>query len=280
MTRSDGATIAYTAEGSGPALVMHPGLSMPGGSLPRCATDPLVAAGHTLITIDPRDTGGSTRYDPATIDPGAVLAGDFSTVPYTLHDMAGDMLAVLDDVGHGSATWIGYSLGGHVVRCVQAIAPERVDGLVYIETTPGFRGAPSGEDYSVLLRPVPKSRGEAIEWALDIMHWSMGDTFDERDQMHVAVALVDDFGWNGIPLGQLAAEIVGAPSVNSTTPDESRTLILYGGGTGGRDTSNFEAFAASLPGATSIEFGPFNQWFPEPGPWPTITTAIIDLARG
>ena len=131
LTRPDGATISYSKEVSGPVLMMHPGVSMPGGTLPRCAADPLVAAGFTVVTIDPRDTGGSTRYDPSTIDPGAVLSGDFSTVPYTYEDMAGDMLAALDDLGAASATWIGYSLGDSVVRSVQDRAPERVDAMVY-----------------------------------------------------------------------------------------------------------------------------------------------------
>ena len=278
VKRPDGATISYSAEGSGPVLMMHPGVSMPGGALPRCAADPLVGAGFTVVTIDPRDTGGSTRYDPATIDPGAVLSGDFSTVPYTYGDMAGDMLAVLDDLGAASATWIGYSMGGSVVRTVQDRAPERVDAMVYLEATPGFGGAPSEEDFAVLLRPVPASRDEAIGWALDVLRWTLRDHFDEETQKPAAVALVDDFGWWGIPLGHLAASIVGTPSVTSTTPDESRTLILFGNGSSDRYTSHFEAFAASLPGATTVELGPYNHWFPEPGPWPTITAAIIEVA--
>lgn len=279
LSRPDGATISYSAEGDGPAVLVHPGVSMPGGSLPRCAADPLVAAGHTVITIDPRDTGGSTRYDPAEIDPTAVLGGDFTTVPYTFEDMAGDAIAVLDDLGVGSATWVGYSMGGEVVRCVQALVPERVDGIVYFESAPGF-GSLSAEASDVLLRPAPTSRDEAIGWALDVMRWTLGSDFDEATCTPVSVALVDDFGWWGIPLGHLAASVVGAPGVTTYTPDERRTLILYGHGTDQRDISGFQALAAALPGATAIDFGPYNHWFPEPGPWPTITAAIHQLSVG
>lgn len=279
VTRPDGASISYSMEGSGPALILHPGISMPGGSVPRCAIDPLVAAGVTVIAVDPRDTGGSTRYDPTLIDPGAVLAGDFGTVPYTFDDMAGDLLAVLDDTGLESATWVGYSMGGNVLASVQAQVPDHVDGLVYLEASPGFGGALGDEDYGVLLRPVPSSRDEAVGWALDVLRWTLRDHFDEATQMPTAVALVDDLGWWGIPLGHLAASIVGTPTVSTATPDESRTLILYGTGSRDRDISHFEAFAASLPGAKTVGFGPYNHWFPEPGPWPVITDAIIDLAN-
>ena len=279
VTRPGGASISYLMEGSGPALILHPGISMPGGSVPRCAIEPLVAAGRTVIAIDPRDTGGSTRYDPSLIDPGAVLAGDFATVPYTFDDMAGDMLAVLDDAGCESATWVGYSMGGNVVASVQAQAPDRVDGLVYLEASPGFGSTLQAEDYGVLLRPVPTTRDEAIAWALDVLRWTLRDHFDEATQMPTAITLVDDLGWWGIPLGHLAASIVGNPTITTATPDESRTLILYGTGSAERDTSHFQAFAASLPGSTVIELGPYNHWFPEPGPWPTITDAIIHLAN-
>jgi len=68
LTRPDGASISHSKEGSGPALILHPGISMPGGSVPRCAIDPLVAARFTVIAVDPRDTGGSTRDDPPLIN--------------------------------------------------------------------------------------------------------------------------------------------------------------------------------------------------------------------
>lgn len=279
LTRPDGATISYTAEGEGPPVFMHPGVSMPGASLPRCAVEPLVEAGHTVIAIDPRDTGGSTRYDPAAIDPVAVLGGDFTTVPYTFEVMAGDGLAVLDHLGFGAATWVGYSMGGNVVRCVQALAPDRVDGLVYFESSPGF-GTLSDEASAVLLRPAPATRDEALGWAMDVMRWSLGSDFDEASAAPACAALVDEYGWSGIPLGHLAASVVGTPGVDSYTPDEERTLILYGHGTGERDISGFEALAAALPRATAIDVGPYNHWFPEPGPWPTITAAIHGLTTG
>ncbi len=273
----DGATISYTAEGSGPAVVMLPGLSMPGAVLPRSAAEPLLAAGHTVVTIDPRDTGGSSRYDQSVIDAGAVLGGDFATVPYTYSDMAADALDVLDALGFDSATWVGYSMGGSVLRCVQAEAPERVDATVYFASCPGFGPEPTPEDLGVVLRPTPSNRDEAIAWALDVLRWTMGRHFDPGPAAVDAAMLVDDFGWWGIPVAHLAAGIVGTPGVTTVCPDDHRMLVVFGDedpmAEGGR------AFAAAHPAAAAVELQGYGHWFPEPGPWPIITAAILDIAR-
>ncbi len=277
LTVPDGATISYTAEGSGPPIFMLPGLSMPGAALPGSAADPLLAAGHTVVTIDPRDTGGSSRYDQAAIDAAAVLGGDFSTVPYTYSDMATDALAVLDALGFESATWVGYSMGGSVLRCVQAAAPERVDAVVYFASSPDFGREPSPEDLAVVLRPAPSNRDEAIGWAVDVLRWTMGRHFDPESAAVDAAMLVDDFGWWGIPVGHLAAGIVGTPGVTTVSPDDRRMLIVFGDedpmAEGGR------AFADAHPAATAVEVQGYSHWFPEPGPWPVITAAILDIAR-
>jgi 3-oxoadipate enol-lactonase len=50
--------------------------------------------------------------------------------PYTVEELAGDALALLDELGAERASWIGLSLGGMVAMWIAACAPERVDRLV------------------------------------------------------------------------------------------------------------------------------------------------------
>jgi len=184
---------------------------------------------------------------------------------------------VLDALGLDSATWVGYSMGGSVLRTVQAVAPERVDAVVYFAAAPDFGREPSPEDLAVVLRPAPSNRDEAIAWALDVLRWSMGRHFDPDRAAIEATSLVDDFGWWGIPVAHLAAGIVGTPGVTTVAPDEQRMLVVFGDedpmAEGGR------AFADAHPAATKVEYPGYGHWFPEPGPWPIITAAILDIAR-
>ncbi len=75
-----------------------------------------------LVLIDNRGFGHSDRG-----------AGRFGVA-----DMAGDVLAVLDDAGINRAHVLGASLGGLVAQELAVTHPERVDALVLACTTPGW----------------------------------------------------------------------------------------------------------------------------------------------
>jgi 3-oxoadipate enol-lactonase len=72
-----------------------------------------------LVRFDHRGHGGS----PAP--PG----------PYEIADLAGDVLALMDDLGLERASYCGVSLGGMVGMWLGANAPERIDRLVLICTS-------------------------------------------------------------------------------------------------------------------------------------------------
>jgi len=74
-----------------------------------------------LVLVDNRGTGCSDA------------AGSFSVA-----DMAGDIVAVLDSAGIRRAHMMGVSLGGMVAQELAVDHPERVDGLVLVSTTPGW----------------------------------------------------------------------------------------------------------------------------------------------
>jgi len=56
--------------------------------------------------------------------------------PYTIDELASDLLGLLDDLDIGRASICGISLGGMVAMAVAAAAPERVDRLVLACTAP------------------------------------------------------------------------------------------------------------------------------------------------
>jgi pimeloyl-ACP methyl ester carboxylesterase len=82
---------------------------------------PMVDAGYRVVRHDHRGTGLSDwieDWDPEH--------------PYTLNDMAGDGIAVLDDLGVGQAHVVGISLGGMIAQQMAISHPERVASLTSI----------------------------------------------------------------------------------------------------------------------------------------------------
>jgi 3-oxoadipate enol-lactonase len=58
--------------------------------------------------------------------------------PYTMDDLAGDVLALLDDLEIERVTFVGLSIGGAVATTVALRAPDRVERLVLCSTAAHF----------------------------------------------------------------------------------------------------------------------------------------------
>ncbi len=108
--------------GSGPPLLCHPG--GPGLSSLYFGELPELAAERTLVLLDPRGTGESSR--PA--DPSG----------YDLEDYAADIEAVREHLEVERLDVLGHSHGGFVAITWAGNNPERVGRLVLAGTTPRF----------------------------------------------------------------------------------------------------------------------------------------------
>jgi 3-oxoadipate enol-lactonase len=115
-----GARIAYDdTGGSGPPVILAHGYLMD-----RSMFEPQVetlAATHRVITWDGRGWG-DTEYDGA---------------PFTYWDSAADCLGLLDHLGIDRAVVGGMSQGGFVTLRAALTAPERVRGLILLDTQAG-----------------------------------------------------------------------------------------------------------------------------------------------
>lgn len=111
--------IAWEEHGSGaPVLLIH------GLGYARWGWEPVVgplAGSHRVLLFDNRGIGASDA------PPG----------PYTVTELAADALQVLDEAGVGRAHVLGTSLGGMVAQELALTAPDRVERLVLVCTTPG-----------------------------------------------------------------------------------------------------------------------------------------------
>jgi pimeloyl-ACP methyl ester carboxylesterase len=113
LDRPDG-RIGYDVEGSGPLVVLVPGM----GDLRagyRFLAPALVAVGYRVASTDLRGHGDSDTTFPS----------------YGDADTAGDVAALIDELG-GPAVIVGNSMGAAAAVLVAAERPDRVTGLVLV----------------------------------------------------------------------------------------------------------------------------------------------------
>lgn len=106
----------YEVTGSGPMLVMHPGMYEVGSAWTLKGYTPALRDQFTVVEVDPLAHGASDApHDPAA---------------YTLERRVGDVLAVLDDLGADEAAYWGYSMGAWIGCGMAKFAPQRCTALV------------------------------------------------------------------------------------------------------------------------------------------------------
>jgi pimeloyl-ACP methyl ester carboxylesterase len=114
--------------GQGPAVVLLHGLTATKRYVVM-GSKALERSGHRVVAYDARGHGAS---DPAP-----------ETGAYTYADLAGDLLALLDERGLERATLAGASMGAHTLLRFALEHPERVAGVVVI--TPAYTPERDGD---------------------------------------------------------------------------------------------------------------------------------------
>ncbi len=105
--------------GSGPAVVLSHGFPELAYSW-RHQFAPLVAAGFRVIAPDQRGYGGSDR--------------PLGSERYDIHHLTGDLVGLLDALGIEKAVFVGHDWGGFVVWALPVLHPDRVLGVVGVNT--------------------------------------------------------------------------------------------------------------------------------------------------
>jgi pimeloyl-ACP methyl ester carboxylesterase len=168
---SDEITIAYeevAGAATDPPLLMVNGLGEQMIGWRPELLEALAERGLRVIRFDNRDAGLSTHLEGMP-DMKAMLAGDTSSALYTLDDMAGDAVGLLDALGLESAHVVGVSMGGMIAQTIASLAPERVRSLTSVMSTTGERAVSESteEAQAVLLGPRPTSAEDAERRALE-----------------------------------------------------------------------------------------------------------------
>ncbi|MEK3793599.1 alpha/beta hydrolase [Paenibacillus sp. FSL R7-0204] len=141
-------------------LIAGLGTQMIRWTVPFC--EQLAVRGFRVIRFDNRDTGSSTHYShyPAmdfNALAAALMSGQRPDMPYTLDDMASDVIGLLDALGMERAHVVGRSMGGMIAQLVASKYPDRVLSLTSIMSTSGNPTLPqaSPEVMGMMTAPGP-----------------------------------------------------------------------------------------------------------------------------
>jgi 3-oxoadipate enol-lactonase len=110
--KREGIKIAYYLEGEGEPLLLIRGYA---NSAAMWYTQvPWLSTYLQVITLDNRDTGNSDRL----------------AKPYTILDMAGDVIALIEHLDRGPVHLLGLSMGGMIAQQVTLLRPDLVNSLI------------------------------------------------------------------------------------------------------------------------------------------------------
>lgn len=270
-------TLAYEQFGDAGAtpllLVMGLGAQMITWRDEFCAA--LAAHGLHVTRFDNRDVGLSTHFEGMP-DLGAIMAGDTSSAPYTLEDLADDTAGLLDHLGLDSAHVAGASMGGMVAQTLAARAPERVRSLTSIMSTTGERAAskPSDAAMAMLIAPRPTNIDEAEERALESARVVGSPGMIDEDWVRSLARQSYERAFD--PPGfarQLAAIWASGDRTEAVRGIRVPTLVVHGDADQLVPPAGGRATAAAIKGSELMMVEGMGHDLPRPL-WPQITAAI------
>lgn len=246
----------------------------------------LIDRAFRVIRMDNRDVGLSSWLDGHPVDLGevytALAAGEAPKVPYSLRDMAADVVAVLDDAGIDRAHVLGVSLGGMIAQTMAIEFPDRVRSLSLLSSTTGAPdvGQPSAEALEALLAPGSddQSRDAVVEADLAARSiWSTPGQFDE-DWTRDYFGRCYDRAHHPAGQGRQMAAVLSAPDREAALAQLAvPTVVLHGTADTLVGQDGGTRLAELIPDAEFVELDGMGHDLP-PHFWAPIIEAITQLA--
>ncbi|MGN7296358.1 alpha/beta fold hydrolase [Ferdinandcohnia sp. SAFN-114] len=240
-------------------------------------------AGHDLhpIRFDNRDAGLTTHFSDAPVpDFPAILSGDFSTVTYSLSDMAADTIGLMDALGYDSVHLVGASMGGMIAQTIAIEYPHRVRSLTSIMSTTGDHsvGQPDYSVFANLGSPPYDDRQAYIEWQIQSRKAIGSPKYPLDEKLTAQIA---SLAWDRDhdPLGMMRQAVAVIKSGDRTEQLRSikiPTLVIHGENDKMINISGGRAVAAAIPGAELATFEGMGHDLPKPL-WSVFTKKIANL---
>jgi pimeloyl-ACP methyl ester carboxylesterase len=229
----------------------------------------LASRGFFVIRYDNRDTGRSTKCEGRVTrrDVVRTFTGLSRKAPYSLSDMAGDAIGLLDHLGIDQAHVAGVSMGGMIVQTLAVEHQSRLRSMVSIMSTTGRRsvGWQDPRLFPTLLGPRLADRESYIEGSAKMWKMIGSPAFPTTvESQREKAATTFDRGLNpsGV-LRQMAAILTQPNRTMALRGVTIPTAVVHGTAdrmvhvTGGRAT------AAAIPGAELVTIKGMGHDVPE-----------------
>lgn len=252
--------IAYQRAGNSdaPAVLLIMGIAAQLIHWPDEFCQTLVDRGLQVIRFDNRDAGLSTHLTKAPPpDLRATLAGDLSSVSYTLPDMAADAVGLLDALGIDKVHVVGASMGGAIAQTMAIEYPHRVRSLTSMMSTTGnvSVGQPSPEVLREIFSGPPAiTRDDVIQQALRAFR-AVGSSGYPRDENEIAARAGRAYDRTHDPAGvarQAVATVASGDRTERLRHLRVPALVIHGLADPMCDASGGRATAEAIPGAELV----------------------------
>jgi pimeloyl-ACP methyl ester carboxylesterase len=252
--------LAYEVHGpdAAPVLLLIAGLGAQRGWWPPAFVGRL-AATHRVVRRDNRDVGRSPwmdHLDKPSVTMAAWGAGQMVPPPYSLREMAADVIALLDRLGVDRAHVLGASMGGMIAQHLAFGWPERVATLTSMMSTTGAPDVPPG-DPQVLAVLTASAPIDDLDAFLDAgaagARASAGPHFDEADARRRNRAYWDG-GLNPDASGRhILAVLADGDRTERLAAITAPTLVIHGQLDPMIRVEGGRATAAAIAGAQLLE---------------------------
>ena len=232
---ANGIELAYETFGDpeAPPIVLVMGLGTQMIAWPDELCELLAVGGRYVVRYDNRDVGHSTHLtDVRAPDVKDVLLRR-KRPPYTVDDMADDLVALLDALGFGQVHVVGASMGGFIVQSAALRFPERFASLTLIMTSTGSRLVGQAKPHlmaRLLRRRSAVDRDAAVELAVETFGviGSRGKLFEADHVRDLAGRSYDRSHDPAGYLRQLAAVVAQRDRTKELTTLAVPTLVMHG----------------------------------------------------
>lgn len=202
-----GGRLAYTSQGTGPLVVLSPGMGDLRGVF-RDVVGPLMAAGLRVVSVDLRGHGDS----------------DTTFATHGIRETADDLAALVEHLG-GPAVLVGHSVSAGAAAVVAAERPDLVAGLAMLD--PHVRQERAGLVARLTTQALRRPLGATL-WASYYASLNAGRRAAWFDEHLAAVRIALRDGGRMRSFGRLARTLVGAATPLPLSRVTAPTLVLHG----------------------------------------------------
>jgi pimeloyl-ACP methyl ester carboxylesterase len=281
---ANGIELAYETFGdaSAPPVVLIMGLATQMIAWPDELCAGLARCGFFVIRFDNRDVGGSTHLRNVPPPHLADILVRRRPPPYSIGDMADDLVGLIDGLGLDDVHLVGASMGGFIAQMVALEHADRVRTLTLIMTSTGSRrvGQAKPGVFARLLRSRPVAgRSAAVSAVIDTFRLigSRGFAFDEEYLRDLAGRSWDR---GHDPAGhrrQLAASLTQSDRTAALRRISVPVLVIHGLHDPLVAPSGGLAIARAIPNSRFVGFSGMGHDLPREL-WPEFVCQIARLA--